>query len=112
MEARDFGSIWCNWIQKLLATSKSAVPLSVLTSLAMFMLSFFEISRGVLKKLDYYHSRFFWQGEEHKKKYCLAKWTVLCTPKDFGGLGIHNLDLQNTCLLSKWLFRLINEDGV
>jgi hypothetical protein len=28
------------------------------------------------------------------------------------GLGIHDLDLQNKCLLSKWLFKLSNEDGV
>lgn len=33
-------------------------------------------------------------------------------PKDQGGLGILNLELQNECLLSKWLFKLINEDGV
>ena len=77
----------------------------------MFMLSFFEIPKGVLQKLDFYRSRFFWQFEKHKKKYRLAKWSVLCTPKDFGGLGIHNLELQNKCLLSKWMFRLINEDG-
>jgi len=32
---------------------------SVLTSLAMFMLSFFEVPKGVLEKLDYYRSRFF-----------------------------------------------------
>ena len=29
-----------------------------------------------------------------------------------GGLGILNLELQNECLLSKWLFKLINEDSV
>jgi len=28
------------------------------------------------------------------------------------GLGIKNLDIQNQCLLSKWLFKLINEDGL
>jgi hypothetical protein len=28
-----------------------------------------------------------------------------------GGLGIIDLDLQNKCLLSKWLFKLINEEG-
>ena len=28
------------------------------------------------------------------------------------GLGILNLDAQNKCLLSKWLFKLINEQGV
>jgi hypothetical protein len=28
-----------------------------------------------------------------------------------GGLGIMDLDIQNKCLLSKWLFKLVNEDG-
>jgi hypothetical protein len=32
---------------------------SVLSSLPMFMMSFFEIPRGVLKKLDYFRSQFF-----------------------------------------------------
>lgn len=85
---------------------------SVLSSLAMFMLSFFEIPKGILKKLDYYRSRFFWQCDENKKKYRLAKWSVLCSPKECGGLGIQNLETQNRCLLSKWLFQLINEEGV
>ncbi|WVZ90269.1 hypothetical protein U9M48_036583 [Paspalum notatum var. saurae] len=48
------------------------------------MLSFFEIPRGVLKKIEYY------------------KVT----------LGIQNLDVQNKCLLSKWLFKFYNEQGV
>jgi hypothetical protein len=80
---------------------------SILTSLAMYLLSFFEVPRGVLKKLDYYRSRFFWQCDEHKKKYRLTKWSILCTPKEFGGLFI-----QNKCLLSKWLFKIINDEGV
>jgi hypothetical protein len=84
----------------------------VLTSLAMFMLSFFQVPKGVLQKLDYYRSHFLWPCDEHKKKYHLTKWSVLCTPKNLGGLGILNLELQNRCVLSKWLFRLINEDGV
>jgi len=83
----------------------------VLSSLPMFMMSFFEIPRGVLKKLDYFRSRFFWQSDEYKKKYRLTKWEVVCTPKDQGGLGVLNLDVHNKCLLSKWLFKLINGDG-
>ena len=27
-------------------------------------------------------------------------------------MGIQNLDLQNKCLLSKWLYKLGNEDGM
>jgi len=85
---------------------------SVLTSLVMYMMSFFEVPREVLEKLEYLRSRFFWQAEDQKKKYRLAKWSIICQPKEIGGLGIKNIDVQNKCLLSKWLFKLINEDGV
>jgi hypothetical protein len=74
---------------------------SILSSLPMFILSFFELPKGVLKKLDYFRSQFFWQSDEHKKKYRLTKWEVICTLKDQGRLGVLNLDIQNRCLLSK-----------
>ena len=32
--------------------------------------------------------------------------------KDQGGLGVEVLELKNKCLLSKWLFKLSNEEGV
>jgi hypothetical protein len=46
------------------------------------------------------------------KKYRLTKWKVVCTSKDQRGLGVLNLDVQNKCLLSKWLFKLLNGDGI
>jgi hypothetical protein len=76
------------------------------------MLSFFQVPKGVLQRLDYYRSRFFWQGDSEKKKYRLAKWNVVCRPKDQGGLGIHDLEAKNTALLGKWLFKLLTEEGV
>ena len=85
---------------------------SVLSSLPMFLLSFFEIPVGVKKRLDFYRSRFFWQSDQTKKKYRLTKWNLVCRPKDQGGLGIEVLDVKNKCLLSKWLFKLLTEQGV
>jgi hypothetical protein len=38
----------------------------VLSSLPMYSMSFFDVSKGVL--------RFFWQCDKHKRKYRLAKW--------------------------------------
>jgi hypothetical protein len=76
------------------------------------MMSFFEIPPGVLKKLDTIRYKFFWEGDSHKKKYHLAKWDILYLPKDQGGMGITNLHIKNICLLSKWLYRLLNEEGV
>jgi hypothetical protein len=76
------------------------------------MLSLFEVPKEVLHKLEFYRSRFFWQGDDHNKKYRLARWGIICRLKDQGGLGVLNLELQNKCLLSKWLFSLINTEGV
>jgi len=84
---------------------------SVLSSLPMYMMSFFTIPKGVLKKLDYFRSRFFWQSDEQKRKYRLAKWDILCQPKNQGGLRIHNLYIKNTSLLSKWFFKLLTTEG-
>ena len=101
-----------SWKGKLLSAGGRLVLInSVLSSLPMYMLSFFRIPKGVLKKLDYYRSRFYWQCEEHNKKYRLARWSIFCEPKSVGGLGITNLEVQNICLLSNRLFKLLNEDG-
>ncbi|WVZ83504.1 hypothetical protein U9M48_030646 [Paspalum notatum var. saurae] len=109
---KDWISVEKRFQKKLERENSLSRRKTVLSSLPMFMLSFIEAPKGVLKKLDYYRSRFFWQCDEHKKKYRLAKWCILCKPKHIGGLGILNLEVQNRCLLSKWLFKLINEDGL
>jgi hypothetical protein len=102
-----------SWIGKLLSYGDMLILInSVLTSLSMFMLSFFEIPIGVRKHLDYYRSRFFWEREDNKKKYRLTKWNIICRPKEQGGLGIEVLELKNKCLLAKWLFKILNEPGV
>jgi hypothetical protein len=83
----------------------------VLNSLALFMLSFYKVPKEILHKLDFYRSMFFWQGDDHKKKYRLVKWGVIYRLKDQGGLGVLNHEIQNKCLLSKLLFSLINTEG-
>ena len=91
-----------SWRGKLLSLGGRLVLInSVLTNMVLYMISFFQLPKGVLKKLDYYRSRFFWQGDSEKKKYRLARWDVVCCPKDQGGLGIHDLRIKNSALLGK-----------
>jgi hypothetical protein len=112
VETRFARKLGC-WKGKLLSYGDRLVLInSVLLSLPMFMLSFLEVPVGVRKRLDFYRSRFFWQSDENKKKYRLTKWNIICRPKDQGGLGIEVLELKNRCLLSKWLFKLLHEQGV
>ena len=81
-------------------------------SIVLYMISFLQLTRGVLKRLDYFRSRFFRQGDSEKRKYRLAKWSVLCRPKDHGWLGIQDLQIKNRALLSKWLSKLLTEEGI
>jgi hypothetical protein len=102
-----------SWKGKLLSLGGRLVLInSVLSNMVLYMISFFLLPKGFLQKLDYYRSRFFWQGDSEKKKYRLVKWSVVCKPKDQGGLGIHDLQVKNSALLGKWLFKLLTEDGV
>ena len=95
------------WKGKLMSYGGRLILInSVLTSMPMFLLSFFEVPVGVRKRLDFYRSRFFWQRDELKRKCRLAKWDIICRPKDQGGLGIENLEVKNRCLLSKWLSKV------
>ena len=49
------------WKGKLLSVGGRLVSLnSVLSSLPMFMMSFFELPKGVLEKIDCFRSRFYW----------------------------------------------------
>ena len=112
MEDRFEKKLGC-WAGKMLSYGDRLVLInSVLTSLPMFLLSFFQIPVGVHKRLDFYRSRFFWLSDKHKRKYWLSKWNIICHPKDEGGLGIEVLEIKNKCLLSKWLYKILNEEGV
>jgi hypothetical protein len=54
---------------------------SVLSNMVLYMICFFQLPRGVAKRLDYFRSRFFWQ--------------------DQGGHGIQNLEIKNRAILGK-----------
>ena len=55
---------------------------------------------------------FFWQSDNETKKYRLARWNILCRPKSQGGLGIQDLEIKNIAFLSKWVYKLLTENGV
>jgi hypothetical protein len=58
-----------SWKGKYLSVGGRLVLInSVLTSLLMFMLSFFEVPKGVLNRIDYFRSRFFLATGQSKEK--------------------------------------------
>jgi hypothetical protein len=56
----EFEKKLSSWKGNLLSYGGRLVLInSILSSLAMFMLSFYEVPKGILEKLDYYRSRLF-----------------------------------------------------
>jgi hypothetical protein len=74
----------------------------MLSSLVMFMILFFDIPQGILQKMIIIYPISFGKVMNIKRIYKLTRWDIICQPKDQGGLGVHNLEIQNQCLLSKW----------
>jgi hypothetical protein len=58
-----------NWIGKLLSYEDMLILINlVITTLPMFMLLFFEILKGVGKRLNFYRSRFFLAKRREQKE--------------------------------------------
>ncbi|KAE8821568.1 ABC transporter G family member 37 [Hordeum vulgare] len=84
---------------------------SSLSSLLIFMMSFYSLHETLHNEIAKYQSRFYWVGEGDKQKYHMVSWPDICKPRDQGGLGIMSSKRLNITLLTKWLWRIANGDG-
>jgi len=79
---------------------------SVLTALPIYLLSFFKIPQKVARKVISLQRNFLWGGDHDYKKISWVKWDTICLPKEFGGLGIKNINNFNAALLGRWIWDL------
>jgi hypothetical protein len=49
-----------------------------------------------------------WDKKDREHHNSLAAWELVCKPKDKGGLGVINLEIQNDALLMKHLFKFFS----
>lgn len=83
---------------------------SVMSSLPTFHMSTFLLPQGVITQLDKYRRHCLWRGQAlTRKNPPLAAWEIVCRPKDEGGLGVINLELQNKALLIENMHRFFNK---
>lgn len=73
----------------------------------------FKVHRTILNHVNKSSRTFLWYGKDiNKRGNCLAKWNMVCKPKDEGGLGVLNLRVQNVALLMKHLHKFYNHADV
>jgi len=76
-------------------------------------MSALSVPKTVIKKINSRMHAFFWIGDDkcHGSK-CLVAWEAVQAPKDRGGLGVKNLELQNRCLLMKFIDKRLSRADV
>jgi hypothetical protein len=50
----------------------------------------YMLQEEIHQKMDSARANFFWHGPNFKKKYHIARWDLLASPKRAGGLGFTN----------------------
>lgn len=78
---------------------------STLSNLPIYFVSLFPILVDVANCLEQLQRNFIWNGMEDDLKIHLVNLSMVCSPIQFGGLGIRNLRCFNEFLLGKWLWR-------
>ncbi|KAJ9539002.1 hypothetical protein OSB04_031735 [Centaurea solstitialis] len=82
---------------------------SVLGSLGNYYFSLYKAPMKVINALESIRCKFFWGGNEEKKKICWIAWKEVINDKRNGGLGIGSLRALNLALLGKWWGRFFSE---
>jgi hypothetical protein len=74
-------------------------------------MSSLKLQKSILEICNRAQRHCLWAKEEEARSgNALAAWTMVCRPKQHGGLGVINLELQNKALLMKQLHKFYSKD--
>jgi hypothetical protein len=61
---------------------------SVLTSLPVYVFSFFKAPSGIISSIESLLIKFFWGGSEDYRKISWVNWKTICLRKEYEGWGL------------------------
>ncbi|XP_028106830.1 uncharacterized protein LOC114305894 [Camellia sinensis] len=98
------------WKMRLLSyVGRLTLMKAVLSSIPVYYLSLFKLTKGIAKELDKIQASFLWGGPDLKRKIHLVKWSEVTKSIKQGGLGVRRIRDANVCLLLKRWWRFASE---
>lgn len=80
----------------------------VLNAILIFLLSILKMCVKVWKNIVRFQRIFLWGGVRGGSKNVRVRRSDVYKPKNFGGLGVCDLQLINLTLLGKWRWKMIS----
>jgi hypothetical protein len=77
---------------------------SVMSSVVIYIMTAHIVPAWVLDQIEKKYRAWMWRGERtcnggHRR----VKWSIVCRPKQLGGLGVHDLTKFGRALRLRWL---------
>ncbi|GJU60185.1 RNA-directed DNA polymerase, eukaryota, reverse transcriptase zinc-binding domain protein [Tanacetum coccineum] len=79
---------------------------AVLESTSVYRASVFKLPKTVIKEINGILKRFLCSNGDSAKGKAKVAWKQVCKPKEYGGLGLKNLEAWNEALLTKHLWNI------
>lgn len=81
----------------------------VLNNLHIHYFSFFKAPKIVIKENNKFHRAFLWGVKEGGRRINCLSWNKVCRDKKEGGLGVKQCEISSLTLMSKWIWRIVND---
>ncbi|KAJ9536539.1 hypothetical protein OSB04_un000291 [Centaurea solstitialis] len=119
LKAADYGCMIArvndrigNWKSKFLSfAGRRQLIISVLQSLQLYWMAVYVFPSVVTHQLEALFRDFLWaQGDSSKGK-CKVAWSLVCRPRECGGLGIKRLGVWNRAIVAKNLWAVMTKQN-
>lgn len=89
------------WKGKMLSRGGCLQPVrSVCSSIPIYHMCYFRLPQCVVNRIDKIRRGFLWgRNGDNERGMSLMNWEKVCWPREYGGMGISNLNMVNMALL-------------